>query len=290
MATRQRFPILLILSIPIFAVLPSLAAAQCSPVIGLGPINNVTGNPFQAEVTQTTSRHESALNPTLPPLVEQVARDAQGRVRVDRPGGKFKVQNGADDGTEKVQHHITICDPVSQEFILLDTLNQTATIQKGNSSPASLHAPAAASAAPDFCSRQLRLGAHLPNSQVEDLGHRTIEGFDAHGVQQNRNFPRITNGTETTVLNVTETWCSEDLGAILLRISSTGENGSSFTRAMTNIRRDEPDASLFQIPPDYHVTERVNESVARPGSGLLGPDGSLVTTVPAAQSPATSKP
>jgi hypothetical protein len=290
MPTRQRLPILLLLAAPFLAALPSPAVAQCGAVNGLSAISILSGAPFQAEVTQTSSHHESSFSHSFPPVVQQVARDAEGRVRVDTPGGKFKAQNGADDGTEKVQHHIAICDPVSQEYILLDTLNQTATILKWNLNSATLHPPAVASTATDFCSRQLRLGMHTPVSQVEDLGHRTIEGFDAHGVQQNRNFPHIVNGTETTQLNVTETWCSEDLGAILLRISSTAENGSSFTRAMTNIRRGEPDASLFQIPPDYHVTERVNESGARPGSGTLGPGGGLVTTIPLTQSPATSKP
>jgi hypothetical protein len=40
--------------------------------------------------------------------------------------------------------------------------------------------------------------------------------------------------------------------------------------AMINIRRGEPDATLFQIPTRYRIVERVNELGVRTGVGVIG--------------------
>jgi len=281
----RKVVLLLIVSSPILGALPLRAFAQCSGPVGLGGVSSMSGNPFQAEVKQTFINHSTTVVHNLLPMVQFVARDTQGRVRIDRSGGKFKVQNGSDEGTEQEQHHISICDPVKQESILLDTLNKTATVQKSSFPSGSLRGPALPAAVANFCSRHLVLGAHLPGAETEDLGHRTIEGIDAEGVRTKRAFPMVTNGTTTSQLNVTETWCSEELGAVILRVSGTEEKGDTLSTAMINIQRGEPDPLLFQIPPDYRVVERVNEPGVRQGTGVTGgfitvSPSTEITTVP----------
>ena len=53
----------------------------------------------------------------------------------------------------------------------------------------------------------------------------------------NSNFKRRTS--------VTELWCSEELGAVILRIMGTEEKGDNQSFALVNIQRGEPDAGLF---------------------------------------------
>ena len=85
---------------------------------------------------------------------------------------------------------------------------------------------------------------------------------------------------------MTETWCSEELGAVILRVSGTEEKGDTLSTAMINIQRGEPDPLLFQIPPDYRVVERVNEPGVRQGVGVVGgvmisSPSTETTTIPA---------
>ena len=55
---------------------------------------------------------------------------------------------------------------------------------------------------------------------------------------------------------VIDTWCSEDLSAVVLRVTET-RTGMKLTAAMQNIVRGEPDPALFQIPAGYAVTESI---------------------------------
>jgi hypothetical protein len=84
----------------------------------------------------------------------------------------------------------------------------------------------AAAAPSSFCSRQFRMPSHIQTAELTDLGHRTIEGMDAQGVQQRRTIQlqgaRSGDATAATreLINVTETWCSNELGTIILGLSA----------------------------------------------------------------------
>jgi hypothetical protein len=253
---------------------PPKAAAQCGGgLMGLGGVNNLSGNPFQAEVKQTFLNHNSALVRTIASGPQTVARDTQGRLRIDKSLGKFKVQDPSGAETEEERHLITICDSVKGEWLSLDTMNKTATVQKLNLRRPPTEIPAGVGVS-TFCSQQLNLGVHLPGSQTEDLGHRTIEGLDAQGVLTKRQMPSsFSNGTTTQVketISESETWCSEELGAVILRLTGTEERGMTHTTAMVNIQHGEPDESLFQIPSGYRIVERVNTPGARTSFGTIG--------------------
>jgi hypothetical protein len=277
MRGRSEFTILLLMLATSFAASPIKTAAQCFGGLPfLGQVSGMTGNPFQAEVKQTFLTQNTSLVQNLEPRTQQVARDSQGRLRTDFSAGKYKVQNGPAAGTEQEQHHITICDPVKGEWISLDTLNKTATIQKVNlraTPPKALQT----TDLPSFCSRQLRLGVSFPGSQTEDLGHRTIEGMDAQGVLSRQTMQNgFTSGTTTSVQETTsetESWCSEELGAVILRVIGTEKKGNTQTISMVNIQRGEPDATLFEIPPDYRIAERMNNPAVRTGVGIIGSMG-----------------
>jgi hypothetical protein len=251
------------------------SAAQCSGVIALGGVSSASGSAFKAEVRTTSTGESGPASTVLVPRTELVARDSQGRLRMDRDLGPYKVQGEGGQETEIERHLISICNPVSGERIVLDTLEKTATVQKPLGTPGRQLATRAA-AGPNFCARQLHLGANFPNVQREDLGHKTIEGFDAQGVLERRTMPNMVNGVEGSSTSETQVWCSEELGAVVLRVmgSSTGQ----FTRqiAMTNIQRAEPDASLFVVPADYKIVERVLKERTSTGSAPV--DGIRVMT------------
>ena len=107
---------------------------------------------------------------------------------------------------------------------------------------------------------------------VEDLGTRTIEGVRVEGKRY------------TYSSLVTERWTSPELQ---IDVQSHMNNIGSIQNTMTNtnIRREEPEASLFAVPPDYRMvnetgdragvfgapTPSVPAGVYRPGNGVSQP-------------------
>jgi len=224
---------------------PPLAAGQCDGITVIGKVNSVNGNPFQAEVNAISPNGTQQASRPQEPNSVAVMRDSQGRVRVDSPGGKFEVKGQSSKHTEVDRRDIYICDPVGHETISLDTWNKTAIVQ--SLPPLEIQrARSLTGVIPSFCEAQLHLRANLPNVEIDDLGHRTVEGVDAHGVKETR------SSSERRL------WCSDELGAMVLLEMDTPEKKGVFHFAMTNIQRLEPAAALFAIPSDYKIVERVD--------------------------------
>lgn len=242
------------------------AAAQCSMGSNYNGIALRPGSPFQAEKVITFAHEtQSQLTPPERPP-ELVARDGQGRVRTELTVGEFKVEEGEGAGTEAVEKMVTICDPVIGKLVRLDTLNKTATIMtRGILSQRSAAQPHAGTQIQrPFCST-FAPGLSVSNAQREDLGHQSIEGFDAQGVRTTRPSHALLNGEGTAPSFTTETWCSEELGAMLVRATlPTGSSQAKTEQKLTKIVAGEPDPTLFQIPPDYRVVERIPEE-RKPG-------------------------
>jgi hypothetical protein len=55
-------------------------------------------------------------------------------------------------------------------------------------------------------------------------------------------------------LRIVEKWMSDELGVTVLYVQSDLKAHSESTSRFTNIKRTEPDASLFEIPPNYKIT------------------------------------
>jgi hypothetical protein len=87
----------------------------------------------------------------------------------------------------------------------------------------------------------------------EDLGTQTIEGVSAQGKRETVTIPAGQIGNERPIEIVTETWFSPELHTMVLRKHSDPRMGDSSYR-LTDIKRSEPDASLFQPPPGAKVS------------------------------------
>jgi hypothetical protein len=86
-----------------------------------------------------------------------------------------------------------------------------------------------------------------PRKSVEQLGTRTMEGVAADGTRRTTIWP---DGRT----DVTETWYSPDLKAMVLSKTSSARSGDSAVR-LINIVRGQSDATLFQPPPDYKMVD-----------------------------------
>jgi len=87
-------------------------------------------------------------------------------------------------------------------------------------------------------------------AQKQDLGDRTIEGLQVHGVRMTQTLPAAESGTGQDVVVTDEYWYSDDLRVNLATKHDDPRTGS-VTMTVTGIRRAEPNAQMFGIPADY---------------------------------------
>jgi hypothetical protein len=231
---------------------PRRTDAQCrGNTLAFENVATVPGNPFQAErvTTRTGSATTTATSLQVPPQL--IARDVQGRVRIERVTGKYTIKSGPEAGKEVEQHAIIICDPLNETITQLDTLNKTARIFHSATGPTRrLLRP--------FCDMNRNL-LRSPSSQAEDLGHRVIAGVDAQGVRTSTasSMSGTAGVTVTTNYAAREEWCSDELSAMVSEVFYDGSSEAKTEIALTKLERREPDAALFEIPIDYQVSERV---------------------------------
>ncbi len=88
----------------------------------------------------------------------------------------------------------------------------------------------------------------------ESLGKQTMEGVEVEGKRATTTIPAGAIGNELPIEIVSESWYSPELQTIIYSKHNDPRTGENVYR-MTNIRRGDPDASLFQVPPDYTIKE-----------------------------------
>jgi hypothetical protein len=85
---------------------------------------------------------------------------------------------------------------------------------------------------------------------TENLGTRDVEGVRAEGTRTTYTLPAGAIGNEKPIVSTSERWYSSDLQAVVLARTSDPRSGDTIYR-LANIRRVEPAAELFRVPPEY---------------------------------------
>lgn len=96
----------------------------------------------------------------------------------------------------------------------------------------------------------------------ESLGEKTIEGVNAEGTRTVVTIAAGTIGNERPLEIVSERWYSPQLQAVVMSRHSDPRYGET-TYRLTNIDRDEPDASLFTVPADFTVKDAPHGDVVK---------------------------
>lgn len=242
-------------------ILSRPASAQCGFLTQqFQSIALEASNPFVAEYSTTVT--SSMLKTITPPThtgLKSVARDSEGRVRIVRSAGNYTVKSSDGVVTEVERLNISICDPATGTFIVLDTAEKTATIRATRSTSVRIIKPLQ-SRAQSFCATLFDMRRRSPRVTIEDLGHNTISGYDSIGIRIHFS-PLLSTGGESAPSSYNELWCSDALGAIVQQTNeSRSQSGKGFKNesTMQNIERREPETSLFKIPDDYTVLERAD--------------------------------
>jgi hypothetical protein len=95
--------------------------------------------------------------------------------------------------------------------------------------------------------------ATVREESVEDkLQDRLIGGVLAAGTRRTTTIAAGAIGNERPIKIVSEEWSSPELQILVMTEHTDPRTGRS-TYQLSNINRNEPDPSLFQIPADYTI-------------------------------------
>jgi hypothetical protein len=98
---------------------------------------------------------------------------------------------------------------------------------------------------------------------TDDLGTETIADIQAHGTRTTTTAPRGEYGNNAPVTSTEEVWVATDPSLNKLEIRRVSDHSlppwdswDQRSTELVNLRLGEPDASLFEPPPDYEVVTR----------------------------------
>jgi len=212
----------------------------------MGSHEMVKGAPYTAATSVETTQVLGDGNRIVNKRSGSVARDSEGRLRREETMAVGPMQvNGA--------NMIFIHDPVSQTAYVLNPDTQTGHVMKhdapGMKAMEKMHAQMMEDHG--FGGRE---GKRQETGQLkkESLGTQQIEGVNAEGTRITRTIPAGTIGNEKAIDIVNEIWTSPDLHTVVLKKTSDPRFGETVFR-LTNIKRGEPDPSLFTVPAGFTI-------------------------------------
>lgn len=213
--------------------------------------NPVTGAPYAADAVTETTQTLGDGNRIERTSSVKIYRDGQGRERQEEGGSDSRI---------------LISDPVAKTSFTLDPKAHTAQksanlllIQLSDFEVARagvLTATQVGYANIGGGVRLVPLGTALVSSEpaTEQLSPKTIEGVFANGTRATVTIPAGQIGNERPIQVIDEVWYSPDLQMNVMTKHSDPRTGEVVYQ-LKNISRGEPDASLFQVPADYKITE-----------------------------------
>lgn len=244
-------------------------------VFGVGGIEGktVTGAPYSAEETTQTIQTLADGNRIVNKSKSKVYRDQQGRRRVEQTMGNIGGLNGAD-----AQTMIMIDDPTTNVHYTLHPNARTAEkVETNGNNPAnkematmmkqhmeelqlktntltSTNRPVVTR---DVLGYSAKLSAEESARREEDLGMQNMEGVQVQGKRTVTTIPAGAIGNDLAIQIVDERWYSPELQMNVMTKHSDPRMGET-VYTVTGVSRANPDASLFQLPSDYQVTNTKN--------------------------------
>jgi len=191
-------------------------------------IENVAGAPFSATVVIEFERENAEGYIESFRTINLVARDAAGRTHNETR--RFMPENF--HGSPNLLG-VRIFDPRTRKRISYDPRTRVAHEQIIPKQPE-------VAIPPD------------PSAQVEDLGTSTLNGLTAKGTRRIVKIPKKRSGIGEAVKVEHEEWYSEDLHINVLIRHSDPRVGTE-TIGISNLKREPPPASMFDVPPGYQI-------------------------------------
>src|ERR1700690_2000673 len=206
----------------------------------------VTGAPFSGSFSVQTTQAMADGNQIQRNTTGTVARDSQGRTRRDLTLPAIGPWSTSGSGEAAPPQAVFIDDPVGGTHYILQPDKKTGETLR--------RPPADFREGKDHAENR---SERRDSSDVvtTDLGTQTINGIAAQGTRTTHTIPAGKIGNLKPIVIVSERWYSTDLQTNVMTKRTDPRTGETTVTQLTNIQRAEPDASLFQVPADYTITQ-----------------------------------
>jgi hypothetical protein len=198
----------------------------------------VRGKPFSSEFSAETTQVLGDGNRITHKITARLYRDKEGRTRRDSQLARLGPWSAGANGPIELTF---LQDPVAGVGYTLNPRVKTANKYELRRAPAELPVERPLSKAP--------YGA-----QRSSLGTRVIEGIEATGIRDTLTIPAGRMGNAKPIELSYERWYSPELKLLVLSRYSDPRFGETVYRVV-NLRREEPDPTLFSIPSSYRIIE-----------------------------------
>jgi hypothetical protein len=200
----------------------------------------VTGAPFSATISTQITQTLSDGNHINRTTTGNIARDSQGRTRRDMT---LPAIGAWGTSGQSAPHVIFINDSVAGARYVLQPDKKIARKMQWRERGDSNGGP-----------RPPRGQRQENNVSTISLGTQTINGVQAEGMRTTRTIPAGAIGNANPIVITNERWYSSELQTVVMSKRSDPFQGET-TFQLTNIQKQEPEASLFQVPSDYAVEQ-----------------------------------
>jgi hypothetical protein len=235
----------------------------------------VKGAPYSAEVVNESVQVLSDGNRIVHRSTSRVYRDSEGRTRreEDRPAGSPAIV--ISDPVSGNSWNLDVDSRIARQnsslpFIFGGNVNRGGELDRVNVLINGQLSSFVARGGGNGSGLWL-VGPGNEQSVEEKLAARTIEGLRVEGVRRTMTIPVGAIGNERPIVVTSEEWTSPDLKVQVLSESNDPRTGTS-TYKLVNVKRGDPAASLFQVPPDYTIQQGAGRGEGR-GEGRGGARG-----------------
>jgi hypothetical protein len=188
----------------------------------------VPGLPFSATVVMESEREWPDGSPLIRRTINIIARDSQGRTHNE----VRRLSPESFHGSPELMS-VRIFDPQTRIRVTYEPAQQTARRE---------FVPKQASGPPN------------PFAHTEDLGTTTLNGLLAKGTRRTYTISGVATRDGESVEVEDETWYSPDLHLNLLMRHTDPRVGVQ-TVGVSGLKREEPAASLFEVPQGYKIVD-----------------------------------
>jgi hypothetical protein len=208
----------------------------------------VTGAPFSATFSTQTTQALADGNQIQHSATGTFARDGQGRTRRDMT---LPAIGSWSTSGQAAPHVVFINDNVAGTQYMLEPDRKVARQMRAfrGGKHGGGPSPDAAGDSPGGTE-----GANRRNVTTTSLGTQTINGVQAEGTRVTHTIPAGAIGNANAIVITNERWYSPELQTVVMIKRSDPRMGTT-TFQLTNIQKQEPDATLFQVPGDYTVRQ-----------------------------------
>jgi hypothetical protein len=209
---------------------------------------SLAGCPFSAVLTTETTQTLADGTTIRKQFKAPIYRDSAGRIRYESYAPMYPEAEASETPSM-----IQILDPVGGVTYYLMPQHATATRQYLGDPGRNNGGNQQAQRAPAQSSTSKPMQDMSSQIVDEKLDPQEIEGLLATGVRQTRTIPAGAEGNDRPIVITTETWRSSVMQITLVQKRADPRTGDSEMR-MTDLKQEEPDALLFQVPAEYKIS------------------------------------